>query len=538
MKKTWAQARRKQRSALSLAALACLAASVHSAELVNDERMILRWDNSLKYTLGARTAAPASFYTSDPNTNDGDAAFGKRGKLVSNRVDLLSEFDLTLKDPTKSGLRVSAAGWYDAVYNRAHDAIDAGTYNPTSVSNTAFTDYARKWAGRNIELYDAFVHTGFDLGGHDLSVRLGRHTLMWGESLLLAGNGISAAQAPVDIGKVLTVPGIQTKDFLMPVNQLSASLSLNANWDLAAYYQLEYRANRLPAPGTFFSPADLVYDGAERLILAPGFAVPLQGTPKPPKDRGQWGLAMKYRSAETGADYGFYYLRYTAKTPQVMLGLAGIPVAPFAVPSNYFFAYPQNIELYGLSTSTHVGDANVAGEVSLRKNIPLTSLATALVALPGQAPDSARPWATGDALQWQVSTLWTLPRVAAWDSATLVAEVGGITLLKTTANEAARDTSTSKSSLALGVNLEPTWYQVLPDVDLSTPIGLTYNFNDKKPAVDSFGAARGGSTTIGVKFVYANTIRGGLYYTKQLGEDSKNAFGDRDFVALNLNYSF
>ena len=526
-----------RRTALALAA--AMAMPAWGAELLNNEQMSLRWDNSIKYTLGARSSAPSSFYTGNLNTNDGDAAFPKRGDIVTNRLDLLTEFDLTLKDRANSGLRVSAAGWYDAVYNKAHDPVDAASYNPTSVANTEFTRYARKWAGRHAEVYDAFVHSGVDLGGHDLSVRLGRHTLMWGESLLLAGNGISAAQAPVDVNKVLTVPGIQTKDFLMPVNQLSAAFALTPNWDLAAYYQLEYRPTRLPPPGTFFSPADVVYDGAERLLFAPGFGVPLRGTQEPPDRKGQWGLAAKYRNADSGADYGVYYLRYTAKTPQLVLQLATIPVAPFAVPSNYFFAYPQDIKVFGVSTSTHVGDANVAGEIALHDDMPLTSLPTALVALPGQTVDGTTPvWAVGRSLHWQVSTLWTLPRLPAWDTATLVAEFGGNTLLKTTQNEAARNTATSKSAIALGVNLEPTWYQVFPDVDLSLPLNLTYNFNAKAPAVDGFGAARGGSASLGVKFVYANGLKGGLNLTRQLGKDENNAFGDRDFVTFNLNYSF
>src|SRR5207245_7323612 len=118
-----------------------------------------------------------------------------------------------------------------------------------------------------------------------------RRNLTGGESLQLANDGIAAGKAPADVNKVLTVPGLQVKDFLMPVNQLSASFALSPNWDLAGYYQLEFRPTRVPAPGTFFSPADLVFDGAERLLLAPGFGVPLQGTQDPPERRGHWGVA-------------------------------------------------------------------------------------------------------------------------------------------------------------------------------------------------------------------------------------------------------
>jgi len=529
------------RHALALAAAAASAQPALSAELINNDQMSLRWDNSVKYTLGARTARPSAFYTDNLNTNDGDTAFPKRGDIVTNRLDLLSEFDLTFKDQAHSGLRISAAAWYDQVYRKSHPAIDPLSVNATSVSNTEFTRYARKWAGAHAEIYDAFVHSGVDLGGHNLSFRLGRHTLMWGESLMLAGNGIAAGQAPADVNKVLTVPGIQTKDFLMPVNQLSASFALTPKWDLAGYYQLEFRPTRLPPSGTFFSPADLIFDGAERLMLAPGFGVPLQGTQEPPERKGQYGVAAKYRDQQTGSDYGFYYLRYTDKTPQVVLQLNAIPVAPFMVPTNYFFVYPQKIDLYGVSTSSHIGDASVAGEISVRNNTPLTSLATALVAFPGVPLDGVdNPvYAVGRSLHVQASTIWQLPRLPGFDAASLVGEIGGNTLLKTTRNDAARNTDTSRTEIKLGMTFEPTWYQALSDIDLSLPVTLMYNFNAKAPAVASTGgSARGGSLALALKFVYANSIKGAVQYTRQLGQDQNNSFGDRDFVALNINYSF
>lgn len=520
-------------SALALALLAA-GQSVYAAELANNDEYTIRWDNSLKYTLGARTSSPSSFYLNNPNTNDGDGAFGQ-GDLMTNRVDLLTEFDYTRKDRANSGLRISAAGWYDAVYQTSHAPIDAASYNPSSVPMDQFTDYAKKWAGGNAEVYDAFVHSGFDLGGHDLSFRLGRHTLTWGESLFLAGNGIAGGQAPVDVHKVLTVPGIQAKDFLMPVNQLSGAFSLNANWDLAGYYQLEFRPTRLMAPGTFLSPADVVFDGAERLILAPGFAVPRTESQRPPEHSGQWGLSAKYRNPASNWDFGAYYLRYTDKTPQLYLGLNSA-----FIPSNYFFVYPQNIDLLGLSASTHVGDANVAGEISVRNNMPLTSLGSALVVLPGAVADGRdNPlYATGRTLHAQVSTIWQMPRVSLWDTATLVGEIGANTLLETTRNEAARDTNTSRSAFMVGAQFEPGWYQVMPDVDISVPVTLSYNFNDKTPTVAGIGGARGGSLAVGVKFTYANNIKGGITYTKYLGDEDKNAFGDRDFVTFNLLYSF
>lgn len=520
---------------LMLALLAGLGGTASAAELVNNDELQIRWDNSVKYTVGARVKSPTAYYLNDPNTNDADAAF-KRGDLITNRLDWLTEFDLSLKDKANSGLRISAAGWYDNVYRGSHDAIDPTTYNATSVSNTQYTAYARKWAGQGADLLDAFVHTGFDLGSHNLGLRLGRHTLMWGESLLLANNGISAAQAPVDVQKVLTVPGIQVKDFLMPVNQLSASFGLNEHWDLAGYYQLEFRKSRIPAPGTYFSPADVVFDGAESIIAVPGvFSFPRTASQQPPKRGGQYGLAAKFRDPAVGWDFGAYYLRYTAKTPTLHTQLMSVPAPAFFIPSNYFFIYPQKIDLFGLSTSGHIGDANVAGEVSLRNNMPLES---SVALLPGQLADGDKnaQYAKGRALTFQVSTIWQVPRSPLWETASLVAEAGGNTLLKVTDNPAARDTTKGRTSLLTAISFEPGWYQLLPDVDVYVPLNVTYNFNKRDAVV--IGDARGGSASVGLKFNYANSIKGGVSYTHYLGADTNTPWGDRNFVTFNVNYSF
>lgn len=541
--KTGAAPRQAMRiSAMALAVLAV--GNAGAMELVNDDQKTIRWDNSVKYTLGARTADPSATYLGNLNADDATASFGKKGKLVTNRLDWLSEFDLTLKDAHNTGLRISAAGWYDNVYRGSHDAVNPLSYNPTSVGNTEFTSYARKWAGANAEIYDAFIHSGADIGSHKLSWRLGRHTVMWGESLLLASNGIAAGQAPVDVNKVLTVPGLQTKDFLMPVNQLSGALTLNDKWSLQSYYQLEFRPTRVAAPGTFFSPADVVFDGAERILFAPGMGFPRIDSQNPPERSGQWGVATLYRDPSSSWDFGAYYLRYTDKTPQLYTNLASVPFPPFFVPGSYQFVYPQKIDVLGVSTSTHVGDANVAGEISVRNNMPLVSNAMALAVLPGMAADGRdNPlYAVGRTLHFQASTIWVVPRNSLWETASLVAEVGGNHLLNVTKNEAARDTNTSRTAFGAAISFEPGWYQVLPDVDVSLPINLAYNFNDKPSAIDpgfnGTGAARGGSLSVGLKFTYANGIKGGINYTRYLGSDTLHPFGDRDFVTFNLNYSF
>ena len=70
------------------------------------ELVILQFDGS-NFRIVYTTPLTASVNGMALNLNDGDAAF-KKGKLITNRFDLLSEFDITAKDARHSGLRISA----------------------------------------------------------------------------------------------------------------------------------------------------------------------------------------------------------------------------------------------------------------------------------------------------------------------------------------------------------------------------------------------------------------------------------------------
>ena len=104
------------------------------------------------------------------NQDDGNNNFG-RG-LVSTRLDVLSEFDLSYR---QVGLRLSGAGWYDRVYNR--DTAN-GSFSANHSPASEFADETRQIMGRKAELLDAFVFGKFELGDRPATVRLGRHTLL------------------------------------------------------------------------------------------------------------------------------------------------------------------------------------------------------------------------------------------------------------------------------------------------------------------------------------------------------------------------
>ncbi|MES2262720.1 MAG: DUF1302 family protein [Pseudomonadota bacterium] len=548
MNKVRAMPRRGRAGLTGIAAVSAtlLAATpAYAAELANNESYSVRLDNTLKYSAGVRTNSQDQVFLGNPNVDDGDRSFNKNS-LITNRVDWLGELDASIKDKAGTGFRLSVAGWYDAVYLRDHAGVPAATFNQYSVAPNEFTRTARKVAGRSVEVLDAFVHSGVDLGGHDLSFRLGRHTLLWGESLFFTTNGIVQGQAPIDANSALTVPNILAKQVFMPVNQASFSLSVNPSWSLQAYKQLEYRETRVSPPGTFFSTADLVFQGAERIIVPRAFGTAngylYRGADQRPSDtEGQWGVAAKFADPNAGVDVGLYYLRYSDKTPQIYAA-PGAGFNPVTGQIGTFnFIYPRKIELFGVSASTTVGDANVAGEISLRRNMPLISNSSALVLAPGVDADHPLH-AVGRTLHFQASTIWVVPRSPLWETGSLLAEVGGHHLLDVTSNASARDPLTGDTAFGARVVFEPKWYQVAPSLDVSVPIGLRYNFHKKRSPIDpSFNGGEGphgGQFNIGLNWSYATLWRGGLSLVRELGAASTNNYKDRNFVVMNAQYTF
>ena len=213
----------------------------------------MSWDNTLKYSAAWRLRNADSSIADDSvgvqaNTNDGDLNFD-RG-LISNRLDLLSEFDLRYK--RNYGLRLSGAAWYDTVYNQSNDnpgALGGALVNSRSADYDSFTEDTEKLHGRKAELLDAFVYGSFAPAGQNLNLKAGRFTQLYGESLFFGSNGVASAQTSLDLIKALSVPNSQFKEILRPVGQVAGQWQLSPSLSIGAYYQAEWRTSRLPAPG-------------------------------------------------------------------------------------------------------------------------------------------------------------------------------------------------------------------------------------------------------------------------------------------------
>ena len=248
-----------KKSALVAAIISISTIQAHAFQFDTDNSDLnIRWDTNLKYTAGWRVKDQQGKLIADPTLDDGDRNFDK-GSMINNRADLFTEFDVNYRG---AGVRASASAWYDEVYNSKNDNDSSDTANSVSVSHNEFTDETRKLHGRDLELRDAFVYSDFDITDDVWGVvRLGQHSLLYGESLFFGSNGIAGGMMPINAIQALSVPNSQFKELVLPVNQVSGELLLTQSLSVGGYYQFEWERTRIPAAGSYFSPADLLDAG-------------------------------------------------------------------------------------------------------------------------------------------------------------------------------------------------------------------------------------------------------------------------------------
>ncbi|HZX19184.1 MAG TPA: DUF1302 domain-containing protein [Pseudomonas sp.] len=534
---------------LAMSIMASMSPAVQAFQIDSaDPDLRLRWDNTLKYSTASRLKGASDQLTAQPNHDDGDRNFS-RG-VISNRFDLLSEFDATYKN---IGARVSGAAWYDSVYNEGNDNNSPATANAFSVDNDEFTRATEKLHGRKAELLDAFLFARFNLGDTKGTVRAGRHALVWGESLFFGANGIAGTMAPVDAVKAASVPNTQFKELIRPTEQFSGQLQLTPDISIGAFYQWRWDRTRLPASGSYFSVLDTISDGAERLIAGPNPVIP-GGEPlaffreqdMKAKDSGQGGVQLRFSAGET--DFGLYAVRYHDKTPQIYIRPdAGVPDFASGRLGTYQWVYPENIRAFGASASHTFGDYNLAAEVSTRRNMPLSSDGVTIVDGTGDNDGDAR-YAVGNTLHAQVSWLATLGPSFIANEADFVGEVAWNRVLSVTKNRQALNPLADRDAANVRFVYEPRYRQVFSGIDLSVPVGLGFGMGNSA-VVGAFNGDKVGDVSIGLTALYLNEWRAGLTYTHYFGpagtsvdEDNhisfKQSLKDRDFIALSIQRTF
>lgn len=319
----------------------------------------MRWDNTVRYNLSRRMEGIDPLIGNNGTTDESDNKFGK-GSIVNNRIDLLSEFDFIYKN--KMGGRVSAAAWYDNGYSNQSVTNGAGLAGRGSYDNDTYSPFVKRfYTGPSGEILDAFVFGNFELGNMPVRLKAGKHSIFWGNVIFNANHSVAYSQMPSDIRKQLSSPGIEAKETVLPVNQLSGQIQVADDLAFAAQYFLDWKPNRLPEGGTYYGAADFLFQGPDKFSLAPGFAIRNAPGVEPDKKSGNFGVNMKWSPAWLDGTLGVYYRKFDERqpwtTPQINV--------PGGV---YRLSYARGTEMVGISLDKDIGRFAIGTELSYRKN--------------------------------------------------------------------------------------------------------------------------------------------------------------------------
>lgn len=413
--------------------------------------------------------------------NGGDSnttGTGDDGNLNYDKGDAFTQtikgvHELTLQKENY-GIFVRGKYWYDYALDNNDLAHGNSTSNYVPNKPIEDDDFNDLNKAKGIELLDAYIFAGFDVGDTAVDVRIGKQVVNWGESSFLQG-GINAVN-PVDAA-AFRRPGAEVKEGLLPVNMLFANIGLTDNLSVEAFYQLQFQETVIDSCGSYFSTADYLAEGCDKLVVQASSLPPssdqflhdngiyaVRGTDEDASDSGQFGIAFKYFADELNAtEFGFYYMNYHSRLPYASAEAGGfngggdlqpLPGTPF-LPVNYPLAppgyssenynpryhtvYPEDIQLFGLSFNTAISEWAVSGEVSHRLDLPLQINGSDLLAsaLSGDAASPTTPYYKGfsagetvpgfndfDYTQAQMTFIKFFDKALGTDRITLVSEFG------------------------------------------------------------------------------------------------------------------
>ncbi|AXQ31113.1 DUF1302 family protein [Solimonas sp. K1W22B-7] len=286
--------------------------------------------------------------------------------------------------------------------------------------------------GADFQMADFNVFGSIPLPGLDreLTIKLGRQGVNWGESTLLFFDSINSAN-PVNANNFFRV-GQALEEVFSPVGMLFVGTTLFEGATIEGFYQYEWRGAEGQAPGSFFSTADLgtgnavdfvtlgfgqVAEDPERIarlmdnslsgVTSTSGAIERLAD-RTPRDSGQYGLALKYYAdwLNEGTEFGLYFMNYHSRIPYVsfisapescsrhatntvefIAACADVPALHALLDPNnplgatddathfdrskVFLDYPEDIRMFGLSFNTTIGEWSVQGEVAYRPDAPL-----------------------------------------------------------------------------------------------------------------------------------------------------------------------
>lgn len=362
-----------------------------------------------------------------------------------------------------------------------------------------------------------------------------------------------------------------------------------------------------------------------------------RGADVPTDGKGQFGLALRYSLDST--ELGFYFMNYhshkpvaqattgqtngattdpalcaalttmalgtpSACDPVAVAGLGaaavgGFNAAHYINTTTYQLVYPEDIQMYGVSFSTTLGDLSVSGELAYRpKDVILSELGDNLVAYntliagtlgnggsatAGDILNDGNPISANQTVKvWEELETWNLDLVGIYnfgptfgaDGATGVLEFGASYVPK---GEDKRYASTAsllylpvsevpggsgntacaapkydpasclsegpasayldRLSMGYRIALTSTYNDVFAGVALNPVLRFAHDFKGNSHRTGNFLENRK-SATVGLNAIYNQALEVSAAYNVFWGEELSNLLADRDNVTLTVKYSF
>lgn len=547
------------------------------------------------------------------------------------------------------GAKVSATAFHD--FYLMNENRDMSTRNPyvNNSNNDRFTRTTEKKAGQRSRLLDAYVWGNFEVADRPLTVRLGRQVINWGEALFMQ-NGINTANY-IELAS-LRRPGAEIKEALLPLASLHFSYEITPNLNTEAFYQFEWKHTEDAPVGSYYSTHDsypafggesVIVDGrvvgakaAQQAVanaiengitdpallqqLANGTSAAIESgfgaytgsstqvnfrrvSDKKASSQGQFGLSARYFADSLGGtEFGFYYTRTHAKLPVVAAymnqlkatGNPGLDIAEMIDNAHYSMAYPEDIDMFGISFSSNVGPVALSGEVAYRPKQPIINdvgdnLVVGLVgaaseAAQGQAPtvgsitdhcarlklggsclDSSYELKEGEMLYFydeakmtnaSLVSIYNFGPTLGTDDLMFVLELGaehagGLDKKLKYASTAAMlkdedDYHNGKDSYKSYLDrfswgyravLRASYNDVFAGVGFNPSLTFAHDVEGNSVIGGNFMEHRK-AATLGLNFVYLNNLTVGAQYTSFWGAGYSNKLRDRDNASLSMSYSF
>jgi hypothetical protein len=529
-------------ASLSLAALAANRASAFPIS-TPDPDLTITLDNTVEVNILGRTeqSSPDSF----DNPNGDDVAQNFRHGLAAERIDLDSGLDVKYGN---FGFRVSGAAWEDFIYDQDNGNRSPGTINYITSSATSFSRAADGLAGHRVELDDAFTFGSFAIGDSTLSYRAGQFVQIYGQSLLLAAEGIGGVMNPIDGIRAQILLNPQSRDIFMPTPQISIVEQLSNGLAISGYYKIGWRQTRIPPAGTYFSPTDVIDGGADRVYVGGGaYFGGREDDIRPNGGDKQFGVQIQ--DSFFNDDFALHFVNFDAYSPEVYLH-PGVGFNPLTGQiGTYQLAYPRDAQLFGasFSASPTFGSypVNFGVEISERHHEGLASAGS--VAPLNGSDQSHVYYPVGDVAHALVSFIYAsppLPMMRA-DQGSVTAEFGASKLLSVFENKANLYAKTEGLAVDGTIDLGLSYFDIYPAVDMAPALGISYAPLGNSP--EGYYVHGGGSLSLADTFtlnkVYNLTIQyrhyiGSLKTTLGGASDPSQTLYGKDFIGLEADTSF